>query len=183
MLRFTTYGTAPIIYTFYQHRREMSDLLDSFNAELNQSQFFRMFALGSLDTFITLPIAIIDMVANIIANIPEFSFYQGWSFIHSDWGIFLIPKSTWSTSKWGVASVHWNEWIGPFFALIFFALFGLTPEARKGYCKLFRLITGPYGAMRERNTTEEEFKDIVFKRETSATIMSSISFRCDLIIH
>lgn len=156
----------------------MSDHLDSFDAELNQSQFFRMFALGCFDSLITLPISLMTLVVNIAGNGPRFKFYQGWTAIHSGWEPLIVPKSIWSTSKWVVVSVHWDEWISPFWALVFFSLFGLTSEARQGYRGLFQFIGRPFG-IKQRANTEEGLPDVVFQsgRGTNATLASNISSR------
>lgn len=118
------------------------------------------------------------MVTNIVVTVPLFNFYQGWTFIHSNWEPVIIPKSIWSTTKLGVFSVHWDEWINPFFALIYFTLFGLTPEARKGYRKLVCLVWRPFGAT-QGDGTKEGLPDVVFKsgRGTNSTATSNISSR------
>lgn len=134
--------------------QRMSDHLDSFDAELDESQFPRIFALGCFDALLTMPITIMIMVTNIVVTVLLFNFYQGWTFIHSNWEPVIIPKSIWSTTKLGVFSVHWDEWINPFFALIYFTLFGLTPEARKGYRKLVCLVRRPFGATQGDGTKE-----------------------------
>lgn len=156
----------------------MSDHLDSSAAEIDQIEFLRMFALGCFDAFITLPINSMGLVINIVATSPLFTFYQGWTFIHSEWGPVLTPKSLWSTTKFGVFSVYWNEWINPFFALVFFALFGLTPGARKGYRTLFRALRRLFGA-KQGGSTEEGLPDVVFKsgRGTNTTATSNVSSR------
>lgn len=156
----------------------MSEYLDSFNADLDESQFFRMFAFGCFDSFITLPISITSLVANIARTGPSFVFYKGWTYNHSDWEPVLYPKSMWSTKKWSVFSLYWGEWINPFLALVFFVLFGLTPEARKGYRRLFRFLGRPFGLM-QGGRTEDELPDVVFKsgRGTSADVASNVSSR------
>lgn len=63
----------------------MNEHLDSFEAELNQSQFFRMFALGCFDAFITLPVSLTSVVGSIVQAGSQFRFYQGWAFVHTDW--------------------------------------------------------------------------------------------------
>lgn len=176
VLEFTTYCSAQIIYTFYRHRREMCEHLGSFGAELNQSQFFQLFALGCFDSFITLPVTVTGLVTNIIQHDPKFKFYQGWTFVHSDWEQQLIPNSVWSADKWSTSSVYWDEWINPFFALAIFALFGLTPGARKGYRRFFCYLSRPFGA-NQAESTGEASSDIVFQsgRGTNATILSNLS--------
>lgn len=159
----------------------MSNHLGSFGAELNQSQFFRMFALGCFDSFITLPITFTGLVSNVIGSGPSFNFYQGWTFIHSNWEPVLVPKSIWASFKWSAFSVYWDQWVNPFFALVFFALFGLTPEAREGYRRAFRCISRPFGVQRE-----ESVKDLPGMFEhggvTNASATSNVSSRYGLRI-
>lgn len=184
MLEFTTHFTARIIYTCYRHHREMSDHLNSFDAELNHSHFFRMFALGCFDALITLPISIWSTVGNIISSDPQItgSFYQGWTLTHSDWKPVLLPMRVWSTFKWGLASAYWDEWINPFFALVFFALFGLTPNARKEYRKLFNILGRPFG-VKQTEIMEDVLPEAVFKSGggTNMTIISNIASRYVLL--
>lgn len=155
----------------------MSAHLDSFDAGLNQSYIYRVFALGCFDAFITLPISLINLVISIQLT-PIFYFYQGWTFIHSDWGPFLYSRSMWSTFKWSVFSVRWDEWINPFLALVFFSLFGLTPDARQGYRRLFCFLKRPFG-VRQKVSTEEGLPDVAFKsgRGTNTTDTSNVSSR------
>lgn len=155
----------------------MSDHLHSSDGELQESQFFRMFALGCFDAFITLPISTTILIVNIDVTGPPFQFYQGWTFVHSYWEPDFIPKSAWSTSKWVELTVYWDEWINPFYALVFFVLFGLTPEAKKGYRRFFRFLRRPFDA-RQGDIMEEGLPDVVFKsgrgtKTTAATNMSS----------
>lgn len=159
----------------------MSNHLDSFDGELHESQFFRMFALGCFDAFITLPISTTSLVANIELTGPPFPFYPGWTLVHSEWEPNSIPKTAWSTSKWNELSVYWDDWINPFFALVFFALFGLTPEARKGYRKFFRFLGRLFGS-KQWESTEKGLPDAVFKsgRETNTIATSNISSRSGL---
>lgn len=159
----------------------MSEHLDSLDAELKQNEFLRMFALGCFDAFITLPISITLVVTNIVSEGPAFNFYQGWTFIHSDWEPVFVPKSIWSASKWSVVLVNWDGWVNPFYVLVFFALFGLTPEARKRYCNLFHFLGKPFG-VRQTESAEESLPDVSFQtgRGTNATVTSNISSRSGL---
>lgn len=174
--------TARIIYTFYRHSREMRGRLDSSTTELDQSQFFRMFTLGCFDSIITLPTSVTSLVGNIVLTSPQLDFYQGWTFIHSDWEPSLVPKSMWSMDKWEAFSVYWDAWINPFFALVFFALFGLTPGARKGYRRFFHFVGKPLGVR-----PAEEVKDSLPEMfgeggAVNITDTSNISSRCSLSI-
>lgn len=154
----------------------MHNLLDNYDhdTEPSQSNFYRMLVLGCFESLITLPITITDLVVAIISLGPLFTFYQGWTFLHTGWEPILTPKSTWSTLKWSVFGVHWNEWINAFLSLVFFVLFGLTAEAKKRYRRFLLLLRKPFGVKQEGGTDEP---DVVFKsgRGTNATANSNIS--------
>lgn len=159
----------------------MKETLDS-SEELDQSHFFRMFALGCLDSLITLPIAILGLVTNIIGTGPFFRFYLGWTAIHSDWEPTLFPKSVWSIVRWNVYSLNWDKWINPFWALVFFSLFGLTPEAKKGYGRLFRYLRRPFGIRQVESTKESLPKMFGHDGEANTTFTSNVSNRYGLSI-
>lgn len=156
----------------------MREHLNSLDTELDRSQFLRMFTLGCFDALITLPISITGVVTNVVGNDSLLTFYQGWTFIHSDWEPVLTSKSVWSTDRMSALSVYWDEWINPFYALVFFALFGLTPDAREGYRRFFRYLRRPFGVTQGDNT-EEGFPDVVFQngRGTNVTATSNASNR------
>lgn len=159
----------------------MCEYFDSYDAEVSQSHFYRMFALGCFDSFITLPISINNLVVNVVSSGTEFVFYQGWKAIHLYWEPVLVPKSVWSTDKWNIFSIHWNEWVNPFLALVFFSLFGLTSDARKGYRRFFRFLGRPLGVKQADNSlnTDDMLPEAIFKsgRGTNATVTSNISSR------
>lgn len=120
-----------------------------------------MLALGCFDTFITLPVTIVVLVISILHAKP-LEFYQGWTYTHSNWGPALFPKKSWSADKWAVFTVHWGEWLMPFIALVFFALFGLTREARAGYRRLICRLCTPFFPA-HMNSEEEGLSEAVFK--------------------
>lgn len=172
--------TARIIYAIYRHRktdgRESNAGLGGSNEglQVNASDFYRMFALGSLDSLLTLPLSTLVIVLNFVESRPSLDFYQGWTSIHSNWKPVLVPKSIWSMNKLTVGSLYWGEWINPFTAVIFFALFGMTQEARKRYQTIFRYLGRPFGVM-QLEVTEDELPPVDFGsgRETGATNTSN----------
>lgn len=175
-MEFTSYLPAQIIYRLYRNRREVNNTLDSAD-EPSKSQFFRLFTLGYLDAFITVPIAITGLAGNIIVTGSFFSFYQGWTIIHSDWELELFPKSMWSKITWNVFSVYWDKWIIPFWALVFFSLFGLTPEARKGYRRLYYYLGRPFGVRQAESMTESLPEMFGNGGEANRTVTSNVSSR------
>lgn len=153
----------------------MREFLDSREDGPSQNYYYRMLALGCFDIFTMLPIGVTQLASSIISE-ERLQFYQGWANVHSHMDPFFVTKSMWSTEKWDVFTVHWNDWIYPFLALAFFCLFGLTPSAISGYRRFFHIFARKLGA-KQKVSVEEELPEAAFKsgRGTNATIMSSTS--------
>lgn len=153
----------------------MGEFLDSRDDGPSQNYYYRMLALGCFDIFTMLPIGVTQLASSIISE-KKLQFYQGWANVHSDMDPFFVTKSMWSTEKWDVFTVHWNDWIYPFLALAFFCLFGLTPSAISGYRRFFHIFARKFGA-KQKVSVEEELPEAAFKsgKGTNATIMSSTS--------
>lgn len=98
--------TARIIYTFYKHRKELHEYLGSSDERISPSHFLRMLALGCFDMIITLPIQLVALVTSALNQLP-FQFYNGWSYLHSDWEPALFSKESWSMEKLTIFLVHW----------------------------------------------------------------------------
>lgn len=160
----------------------MNAYLDSSDKGLNRNHFYRMLALGCFDVFITLPSNTTSLIISVL-NGESIEFYEGWTFIHSEWEPILIPKTVWSIDKWTTFLMYWDMWINPFFALIFFALFGFTAEAKECYRRLLHILCRPFRS-KQAAGAEDLLPDVVFKseREIDVTITSSISSRWVIII-
>lgn len=155
----------------------MNAYLDSSDKGLNRNHFYRMLALGCFDVFITLPSNTTSLIISAL-NGESIEFYEGWTFIHSEWEPILIPKTVWSIDKWTTFLMYWDMWINPLFALIFFALFGFTAEAKECYRRLLHILCRPFRS-KQAAGAEDLLPDVVFKseREIDVTITSSISSR------
>jgi hypothetical protein len=75
----------------------------------------------------------------------HYQFYLGWSFVHSNWGPFALPYSALAENGfWTVFEAYFSSWASVVLAIVIFALFGLTSEARATYslgiCSLGRLF-------------------------------------------
>jgi hypothetical protein len=131
---------AKIVYVFYGHSRETNEFLQS-NGSVNRHRYFRIFALACVDILLTLPLGIINTTSLVIAATRsssssgvKFPFYYGWTLLHSDWDPVSIPYSELiDRGFWKIFQVYLTHWISPALAIVFFALFGLTSEARKSY--------------------------------------------------
>lgn len=120
----------------------MNNFLDS-NLSVNRSNYWRMLVLGCLDAIITLPAILISLI-RARKEIP-LEFYQGRALVHTDRQHLLFPKSAWEpVGFWDIFNVKWYEWSAPLFALVFFLLFGTTPQARARYWRVFWLVAKPF---------------------------------------
>jgi hypothetical protein len=125
---------AKIIYVFYRHSRDTSRFLQS-NGSVDRNSYLRILALGSVDILLTLPFGIITLIL-LTKSVPgtSFQFYYGWEAIHSDWEPFGVPYSFFvKDGFWGMFNVYFPPWSSPALAIVVFALFGLTSEARATY--------------------------------------------------
>ncbi len=86
---------------------------------------------------------IIILVTSIAAGkySPLNSPYVSWKNVHDGAGgllpgaslstILQTTASSWSTNGWTVFDIKWDEWLYVLHAIIFFAVFGTTPEMRQ----------------------------------------------------
>lgn len=148
----------------------MNEFLSSSNS-VNHSSYLRILALGCLDIFVTLPIGILGLVIDVKQNMIVF--YTGWTVLHTEWEPLGITKEMWGSTPFGTFDVKWNEWVNVFFALIYFALFGLTAEARAKYRRTFRLFLRPTGL--KLTTTESELSTVNFGTQHVANEAVSLS--------
>lgn len=148
----------------------MNEFLSS-SSSVNHSSYLRILSLGCLDIFVTLPIGILGLVVDVKENVIVF--YTGWTELHTDWEPPGITKEMWSSTPFGTFDVKWNQWVNVFFALIYFALFGLTAEARAKYRRAFHFALRPIGL----NLTAEvsELSTINFSSQHVANEAVSVS--------
>jgi len=98
--------------------------------------------------------------------------YVSWKNVHDGAGgsypglslssILQTPASEWSTDAWGVFWVKWNEWFYVLQALMFFGVFGTTPEMRQYYRSAFWFIPEQLGYKRRRVFQVETVSDVAF---------------------
>ncbi|KLO06012.1 STE3-domain-containing protein [Schizopora paradoxa] len=146
--------------TFFRHRKEMGEYLSS-NQDITTNKYKRLMAIALLDTIFNLPVLIIILVASIASgkNSPLNSPYLS--------TILQTSASSWSTSGWTVFDVKWDEWLYVLHAVIFFSVFGTTPEVRHYYRLALWFVPERFGYKQHRASVEETVSDLVF--EPSAT--------------
>ncbi len=130
--------------------------------------------IACLDTLFNLPVFITLIITDILQgkqcalNYP----YISWKNVHNDGGgntpglslssVLQVPASEWSTSAWSVLEVKWNEWIYVLHALMFFGVFGTTPEMRQHYRTVFWFIPERLGYKKPRSSEVETVSDVAF---------------------
>ena len=116
------------------------------NASIDRNGFFKLLVLGIFDVIITMPLAVIELVKDLLFD-GSVSFWPGWKAIHSDFS--TIPTATSEEWKargfWTIFEVRFYQWINPVFALAFFLLFGLTEQKRSWYRSIFWRAVKPFG--------------------------------------
>ena len=139
---------AAVARTFHRQRNDVNEFLRS-NDSISRTNYFRIFALASIDIALTLPIGIANIVlasAESVAQARHLPFYEGWAFVHTDWepvsfsyeGLLEAGTST-------VAEVYFSQWTSPVLACVIFGLFGVTKEARASYMRAIRTVLGWFG--------------------------------------
>ncbi len=137
-------------------------------------KYFRLMIIACLDTLLNVPVLIIIIVKNILQgkdsalNYP----YVSWKNVHDGAGgnfpglslssIVQTPASEWSTNKWEVFTSKWDEWLYVLHAIIFFGVFGTTPEMRQHYRAAFWFIPERLGYKRRHISGVETLPDVVF---------------------
>jgi len=141
---------------------------------MNSSKYQRLMLIACLDTLTNLPMIIIVLATSIsegknsAVNFP----YVSWKNVHDGIGglapgqslssIIRIPASDWSTSTFAVFQVKWNEWLFVLLAVIFFGVFGTTPEMRQYYRSALWFIPERLGLKKRRVSEVETVWGVAF---------------------
>jgi len=151
----------------------MNEFLSS-SRDITHSKYSRLIAIACLDTIFSLPVLITSTITNILEgkdNTLNYA-YISWKNVHDGAGgnlpglslssIVQTPASAWSADPWSVFVVKWDEWIYVVHALIFFSVFGTTPEMRQYYRSAFWFIPARLGYKKPRSSEVETVSDVAF---------------------
>jgi len=72
------------------------------------------------------------------------------------------PATVWSADHWFSFTVKWDEWLYVLHAIMFFSVFGTTPEMRQYYRSAFWFISERCGYKRKRVSEVETVSDVAF---------------------
>ena len=152
----------------------MNEFLSS-GRGMTHNKYYRLIVIACLDTLLNLPVLIVTLATDIASggendlNYP----YISWKNVHdgesgnapglSLSSIQQVPASVWSTDKWQVVLVKWDEWVYVLHALAFFCVFGTTPEMRSYYRAALWFIPERLGYKRKEVVSETEtVSDLAF---------------------
>ncbi len=98
--------------------------------------------------------------------------YISWKNVHDGAGgnlpglslssILQVPASAWGVDAWGVFTTKWTEWLYVLHAVMFFSVFGTTPEMRQFYRSAVWFIPERCGYKRRRVSEVETISDVAF---------------------
>jgi len=130
--------------------------------------------IACLDTLFNVPVSITVILDNIFQgedsslNFP----YISWKNVHNGAGglypglslssILQVSVSEWSTTKWDMFTMKWNQWVYVLHAVIFFGVFGTTPEMRRYYKTAFWFLPERFGYKRQRVSEVDTVSDVAF---------------------
>ena len=152
------YTIARIIWAFYNRRRELEKHLEE-DSSIDRPNYIRLLVLGCVDMLVTLPLTTINFVQEILSDDPVF--WPGFATVHANFStIPTTTKAQWEKSSlWVNFLIRFNEWVNPIWAIIFFAIFGLTSEARARYWRAFCWVAKPFGFKPKENP---ELSEVMF---------------------
>ncbi|KLO14127.1 fungal pheromone STE3G-protein-coupled receptor [Schizopora paradoxa] len=177
MLSFISAALSPFtLRKFIRHRDEINENLQS-NAEVTPNKYIRVMAITCLTLFLDMPVVIIVVTTRLLEghesdlNNP----YRSWSTARdgSMSKIAVTTAEVWGSNKWLVFTVKWNEWIYLPHAIVFFTIFGTTPEARRRYRSVTSNLLSSIG-LKKKQKLESSSDIIVFGSNTSCEPESCI---------
>ena len=161
----------------------------STSRELTYNRYNRLMVIAYLDFLFNLPVLIISLVTSILEgrssplNFP----YISWKNVHDGEGgnapglslssVLQVPARTWGKETWGVFDVKWDEWLYVVHAIVFFCVFGTTPEMRRYYRFLFHFVPYRHGFRKCNISGSDTISNIRFisnpdQRKKSSTLAS-----------
>ena len=116
---------------------------------MSRTNYYRIFALASIDVALTLPIGITNIalsLAWLVAQGRHLISYRGWTAVHTDWEPVSISYEEFlETGTSGLAQQYFVQWTSPILAFVIFGLFGVNKDARASYRRAIRTVLGWFG--------------------------------------
>ncbi|KAF8905142.1 fungal pheromone STE3G-protein-coupled receptor [Mucidula mucida] len=137
----------------FKHRRaQFNSLLSAHSTHLDSRRYFRLMAIAGVDVAFTVPTASLVLYLN--AQPGLLSPWLGWEDTHFGFEqVNVFPAVLWRQSGVAATALELTRWFMPFTAVVFFAVFGLTQDARRRYMKLFGVVKTKLGASSFQSST------------------------------
>ena len=124
-------------------------------ADFDHYMYTRLLALGLIDSVLTLPVTVAELVVSRLRSGNNTPFWPGLRTVHATiTDVNTVTTERWKAQGiWMVIELKFSQWSCPFCALVFFALFGLTERKRTQYRNLFWKIMKPLGMIPRADST------------------------------
>jgi hypothetical protein len=124
------------ISEFYERRRNHMRLISGHN---NGGQYLRLMAISTTEILGTIPLATFYIHQNVKMGITP---WTGWANMHRHYSaVEQVAGFTWKNDPQLALALEMFRWSLVACAFIFFALFGLSVEARENYYRLYKSLT------------------------------------------
>ena len=119
------FSTATLIREYFKRTRSHNGELDH-NTDFDRNMYTRLLALGLIDSVITLPVTIAELVVSRLRSGNNTPFWPGLRTVHATiTDVNTVTTERWKAQGiWMVIELKFSQWSCPFCALVFFALFG-----------------------------------------------------------
>lgn len=114
---------------------------------MNRRGFHKILALGLFDILLTFPSTLVNLLVDTVRDDGVATFWPGWRAAHSNFSsVSTSTSEEWKSVGFGVIlGIKFGQWNYPAFAIMFFALFGLTENNRVWYRNIFWKMLKPFG--------------------------------------
>ncbi|WFD29539.1 hypothetical protein MSPP1_000548b, partial [Malassezia sp. CBS 17886] len=175
-------SVASLIYSllalkhFISHKKEFDKSLSSSGQAITSTKFLRMISFALIDIIINLP-AMVTLFA-LDVSYQKIKKYTSWGKVHSNFGrVFEFPSYALEgqVGRRFIATVEVSSWMLCASAIIFFALFGFSIDAKSDYISAHRFIRNLFS----RNAQDDQEEDTFQTRH--GDFSSNNSSDCDSI--
>ncbi|KAG9227017.1 hypothetical protein CCMSSC00406_0008989 [Pleurotus cornucopiae] len=141
------------VRVLYSRQSELKRLLSAGNITIDFSEYYRLFCLGTIDAIFTIPLATWTMYT-LMTHTPFRPWI--WADVKLNYNsIWLLPRPYWES----YSSVQFKvgQWFNVLCALVFFAFFGCSKEARARYRRVILWTIKPI--YKPKPPPQIQFKD------------------------
>lgn len=124
------------IIAFRKRHSQFTALLSN-HSGLSPTRYFRLMAIAAVDLMFTVPLSVYVLALDVQPGVMQP--WISWADTHFAFdAVYVFPVSAWQDGPYHVFGVvmEVNRWVLPLAAFVFFAVFGVTDDARSRYAKV-----------------------------------------------